>query len=139
MNGFELTEVVEGYMACAIWAENDEEAGIHDGLSLQDFTPAARRHAEQECRDFCESAKHFLERAKERGFTPAQIGHDLWLTRRGHGAGFWDRDELKEGNLGQQISALCENADCVTLELGDDGRLHFFGESGRLKRAACVL
>ena len=21
----------------------------------------------------------------------AQIGHDLWLTRNGHGAGFWDR------------------------------------------------
>ena len=23
-----------------------------------------------------------------------QAGHDFWLTRNGHGAGFWDREEL---------------------------------------------
>lgn len=27
-------------------------------------------------------------------FDPAQIGHDLWLTRNGHGVGFWDRPEV---------------------------------------------
>jgi len=27
-------------------------------------------------------------------FDPVQIGHDLWLTRNGHGAGFWDRPEI---------------------------------------------
>jgi hypothetical protein len=27
-------------------------------------------------------------------FDAAQIGHDLWLTRNGHGAGFWDRPEI---------------------------------------------
>ena len=27
-------------------------------------------------------------------FDQAQIGHDLWLTRNGHGAGFWDRPEI---------------------------------------------
>lgn len=27
-------------------------------------------------------------------FDYAQIGHDLWLTRNGHGSGFWDRPEI---------------------------------------------
>lgn len=27
-------------------------------------------------------------------FDPAQVGHDLWLTRNGHGAGFWDRPKV---------------------------------------------
>jgi hypothetical protein len=27
-------------------------------------------------------------------YDPAQLGHDLWLTRNGHGAGFWDRPEI---------------------------------------------
>jgi hypothetical protein len=27
-------------------------------------------------------------------YDPTQIGHDLWLTRNGHGAGFWDRPEI---------------------------------------------
>lgn len=24
----------------------------------------------------------------------SRMGHDLWLTRNGHGAGFWDRPEI---------------------------------------------
>ena len=27
-------------------------------------------------------------------FDPAQVGHDLWLTRNGHGVGFWDRPKI---------------------------------------------
>jgi len=27
-------------------------------------------------------------------FDPTQIGHDLWLTRNGHGTGFWDREDV---------------------------------------------
>ena len=27
-------------------------------------------------------------------YDPVQVGHDLWLTRKGHGAGFWDRPEI---------------------------------------------
>lgn len=27
-------------------------------------------------------------------FDPIQVGHDLWLTRNGHGTGFWDRPEI---------------------------------------------
>lgn len=26
--------------------------------------------------------------------TEAQAGHDFWLTRNGHGAGFWDKAEI---------------------------------------------
>ena len=33
------------------------------------------------------------------------LGHDLWLTRNGHGCGFWDRDL---GELGELLTALCE-------------------------------
>ena len=27
-------------------------------------------------------------------YDPVQLGHDLWLTRNGHGTGFWDRAEV---------------------------------------------
>lgn len=35
----------------------------------------------------------------------AAFGHDLYLTARGHGVGFWDRDTLKDRELGERISA----------------------------------
>lgn len=43
----------------------------------------------------------------------AAIGHDLWLTSRGHGVGFWDRDELPE-DVGQRLTEVCR-------VLGDPG------------------
>ncbi len=33
-----------------------------------------------------------------------QIGHDLFLTGNGHGAGFWDREALRTGKLGDKLS-----------------------------------
>ncbi len=38
-----------------------------------------------------------------------KIGHDFWLTCRGHGAGFWDREELNYQNIGNQLTKVCEN------------------------------
>ena len=33
-----------------------------------------------------------------------QAGHDFWLTRNGHGAGFWDGDWPKHGDMFTKIS-----------------------------------
>ena len=38
-----------------------------------------------------------------------KIGHDFWLTCRGHGTGFWDREVLEYQNIGNQLSKVCEN------------------------------
>lgn len=35
-----------------------------------------------------------------------QIGHDLWLTRNGQGAGFWDRPELYGKNQAAILTAM---------------------------------
>ena len=38
-----------------------------------------------------------------------KIGYDFWLTCRGHGAGFWDREELNYQNIGNQLTKVCED------------------------------
>lgn len=55
-----------------------------------------RAKAYLECRNFYWAATETL------GINPghidwSQAGHDLWLTRNGHGAGFWDRDDSVYG------------------------------------------
>lgn len=37
----------------------------------------------------------------------AALGHDLWLTSQGHGAGFWDRDTLPEP-LGKTLTTIAK-------------------------------
>ena len=48
-------------------------------------------------------------------------GQDFWLTRNGHGAGFWDRDL---GEVGDRLSKACDAFPEVDLYVGDDGFIH---------------
>jgi hypothetical protein len=50
-----------------------------------------------------------------------QNGHDFWLTRNRHGAGFWDRGY---GEAGKQITEVCRKFGEVNVYLGDDGKIY---------------
>ncbi len=50
-------------------------------------------------------------------YSDERFGHDFWLTRNGHGAGYWDRREL-EPKLGHVSHALGDLAGMAGLELG---------------------
>lgn len=39
----------------------------------------------------------------------AQAGHDFWLTRNGHGTGFWDRPEIYRDYLAQKFTKIAES------------------------------
>ena len=49
-------------------------------------------------------------------------GHDFWLTRCGHGAGFWDGD-WKEPHA-SALDALSKQFGNVDLYVGDDGKIN---------------
>ena len=42
-----------------------------------------------------------------------QAGHDFWLTRNGHGAGFWDGDWITYGDMFTKISECYGEVDSV--------------------------
>lgn len=88
------------------------EKEIPEGSFPADCTPddlsaEAWADIERDCAAFQEKAAALLVRAYARGYTEEQAGRDFWFTRNGHGVGFWDREELEEGELGDEISALC--------------------------------
>lgn len=41
-------------------------------------------------------------------FNADQVGHDLWLTRNGHGVGFWDRPEIYGKQLSKALTAMAK-------------------------------
>jgi len=51
-----------------------------------------------------------------------KAGHDFWLTRNGHGAGFWDGDWLDDA--GKALTAASKAFGECSLYVGDDGRLY---------------
>lgn len=96
MNSGDIQDFIDGYIECAIWSSTDAEGDPLDrkGFSL---TNNARAKMRRDCKAFLRLAKPFLIDENVRGVFLfdslfERAGHDFWLTRNGHGAGFWDGD-----------------------------------------------
>lgn len=61
------------------------------------------------------------EAFEEDGKGDDEIGHDFWLTRNGHGAGFWDGDYPTTGDELSDAAKLFGEYD---LYIGDDGTIY---------------
>ena len=80
---------IAGYLTCAEWTDcsPDHEA---EGLS-HDF----EAQATLDCMKFySEWHASLLLAVSQDGYTWERAGHDFWLNRNGHGAGYWCRNEL---------------------------------------------
>jgi hypothetical protein len=54
-------------------------------------------------------------------FSDAQAGHDFWLTRNRHGAGFWDRGL---GDAGRMLTEMAHPYGECALYVGDDALIY---------------
>lgn len=82
-------KILESYLGCALWTEDVDK-------TIYDVGESTKTTAKTDIKTFIEKAGSLLD-----GWTEDEIGHDFWLTRNHHGAGFWDRgrkggDELTE-------------------------------------------
>jgi hypothetical protein len=59
------------------------------------------------------------------GEDPERSGHDFWLTRNRHGAGFWDRwfGDSPQAKLGNLLSDAAHVYGSCDLYVGDDGKV----------------
>lgn len=118
----DLEQMVNGYLEAAVWTDSPDD-GTEWGQLSQDATEKAKK----DCQSFALKA-HLagipLESLKDAAYQ--QIGHDLWLTRNGHGAGFWDRPKMYNGQqIADHLSSLCKEMGGSALIQGDDGFLYF--------------
>lgn len=86
-----LDEMLEAYIVCALWSTTDESRDdggdpLDDNFSVIDLTHACRREMRRDVKAF------LIAHETDIGDRYAQAGHDFWLTRNGHGCGFWDGD-----------------------------------------------
>ncbi len=118
-----LDAFVNGYLGCALWSSNDEsnEQGgdpMDSNYSISDIAPETREAAVKECASFVWKNRKALRLS---GLMPGSAGHDFWLTRNGHGAGYWDRGL---GDVGDALTDACKPYGEVNLYVGDDGRIY---------------
>lgn len=79
------------YLQCAACSSVDEDGEPLDAYQFSDKAEKElREEFEKAIADFEENAFPELE-TYLREFDSAAFGHDFWLTRNHHGAGFWDQ------------------------------------------------
>jgi len=95
-----------------------------ESFSREDIEPDSLIRAYQDIKEFIRLAgdEAITEAIGEKGYE--QLGHDIWLTRNGHGAGFFDHSYENEQRLMNAAQALKE----VDLYINDDMKLSFSNE-----------
>src|SRR5687767_14180399 len=93
----QLDTFTRSYLETALWSSTDEstpEGGqpFDANYSIDDLHPDTVAQAVAECNQFQEQAGDMIDGDTRKG------GHDFWLTRNGHGAGFWDGDWPEHGD-----------------------------------------
>jgi hypothetical protein len=105
--------------------ETENEGSFPNSATAEDIAPETLELIKGDCAAFQTEAAHLLAQAYERdGYTAARAGHDFWLTRNGHGAGYWDRSELDAGKLGDALTEIAKRYREAESYFGDDGRIH---------------
>jgi hypothetical protein len=109
------TELLNEYLDTALWASTDDDGQPLDrNYGIRHFSKEAIASSEKDLSSFMEEAAPFLEGVDN-------IGHDFWLTRNGHGAGFWDRGY---GEAGKKLTDIAHSYGEVNLYVGDDDLIY---------------
>lgn len=127
----EIDAFVRGYFEAALWSSTDSDGNpMDESCDIAHIDMMTLEKGYQDCDDFRASNRVMLNRAyrmyaaTSRGneWAPqALAGHDFWLTRNRHGAGFWDRGFKEVGDaLSDAAKLYCE----VDLYIGDDGKVY---------------
>lgn len=136
-----LDEMIVAYVEAAIWVgldwdhcdqfaeheekgctrecvENGNPAALDELYSAEDLSKRARVDARVDCEAFVTAAGEDLSE-----WSAGQAGHDFYLTRNGHGTGFWDRGLEAGGRLSDAAKVYGTSE----LSAGSDKKLYWGG------------
>ena len=95
---------IDSYLETAHWADKHDELG-------EPVDPEFLKYSTIECIAFLLRVRPYLDHSLYE-----QAGHDFWLTREGHGVGFWDRVTLygSKGKIGLLLAEEAEGFGSVS-------------------------
>ena len=113
-----IQKIIDSYLECALWT-NEEELKEQDSdtdLNINNFEEDSLIKTYLDIKKFLKIVGFAVDNIDE-----TDIGHDLWLTRNGHGAGFFDRgyEEEREDVLVKAARSLGS----VNILINDEGKL----------------
>ena len=111
-----MTQFEDAYLEAAAFFDCGPD---EHQLCVAAFSPVFLERAARDCAAFQRDHAADLEAT---GATDEMLGHDLWLTRNGHGAGFWGRDYPEDA--AGRLTRAAEAFGRIDLYVGDDGLIY---------------
>ena len=116
-----MDKFTRAYIEAALWSSTDnfDESGgspLDCNYGIEDIAPETLASILEDCKAFQ------LDHADDIGGNLEQAGHDFWLTRNHHGAGFWDGDWPDD--VGERLTEASHVYGNVDLYVGDDGLIY---------------
>jgi hypothetical protein len=127
-----LDPFTRAYVEAALWSstdESDEQGGdpLDKNYGIEDIDPKTMAAMVRDCADFQKRFDHLIEDddspAIRRWGRWELAGHEFWLTRNGHGAGFGDGNFPKHDD---ELSDIAETYGYFELYVGDDGVIYAY-------------
>ena len=113
-----IDDFTRAYIECALWSSVDDNGDQMDSLyDISDISSSTLDRMTEDCERFVEEHGHMFL------CDDAQAGHDFWLTRNGHGDGFWDRDDSYYTDK-EALTEYAHAYGAFDLYVGDDGIVH---------------
>ena len=115
--------MINAYFECALWASVhiDEDGNTTPMDELADFSDFDTTTWDELADDMLAFADEYYTEEVAELWSISQFGHDFWLTRNGHGAGFWDRGH---GDIGDRLTEAAKVYGEAVLYIGDDGKVY---------------
>jgi len=123
-NIYKLDAFTTAYIEAALWSSTDDAgAPLDDNYDICDIAPETLAQMVEDCTAFQNDNQYLIFAAEDSDvpYDYDRAGHDFWLTRCGHGAGFWDRGL---GKVGGKLTAAAKVYGNVDLYIGDDGLIY---------------
>ena len=105
--------------AALVTSQDNDDVPLDEKYTIDDIDAQTLQKMVDDCTDFQTKAGSLLNELNDK-----QSGYDFWLTRNGHGAGFWDRDL---GDVGDKLTELCDSFGGYDLYVGDGGKIYGSG------------
>lgn len=128
MTDKDLDRMLAQYVGTALWSSTDESTPdggepMDSNYDADDVHPDCLKAMREDCQAFGEANAAQIEQWNGPGDAWEQAGHDFWLTRNGHGCGFWDRGHGQWPNDGADLTSASKPYGSCDLYVAD-GLIH---------------
>lgn len=128
-NAYRVKTFIRHYIVAALWSSCAEDGTPLDSdYNPDDMSSDAMDRMTNDCISFMSKIGYISGDGAVKPLAKIdqieQVAHDFWLTRNGHGAGFWDRPEVYGQEQSDQLTAIAKTFGECDLYAGDDDKIY---------------